>query len=100
MNVQHTVSMSMAGMTQYLSVNKSEESNNESGLRTGSASNVHVKLPKIEVPTFDGNILCWQSYYQSVNVSIVDNSTLADVQKLEYIMRSLRGAAAESAKGV
>ena len=46
-----------------------------------------------------GDILCWQSNYQSVKVSIVDNSTLADVQKLEYIMRSLRSAAAESVKG-
>ena len=34
---------------------------------------------------------CVGSHYQSVKVSIIDNSTLADVQKLEYIMRSLRG---------
>ena len=89
----------MARMTQYLSVNKHVESSNASGSSTGSTSNVQVKLPKIELPTFDGDILCWQSYYQSVKVSIVDNSTLADVQKLEYIMRSLRGVAAESVKG-
>ena len=89
----------MARMTQYLSVNTHVESSNESGSSTGSTSNVQVKLPKIELPTFDGGILCWQSYYQSVKVSIVDNSTLADVQKLEYIMRSLRGAAGELVKG-
>ena len=65
---------------------------------SGATCNVQVKLPKIELPTFDGNILCWQSYYQSVKVSIVDNSALADVQKLEYIMHSLIGAAAESVK--
>ena len=29
----------------------------------------------------------------------MDNSALADVQKLEYIMRSLKGVAAESVKG-
>ena len=89
----------MARMMQYLSVNKHVESSNESGSSTGSTSNVRVKLPKIELPTFDGDILCWQSYYQSVKVSIVDNSALPDVQKLEYIMRSLRGAAAKSVKG-
>ena len=65
----------------------------------GSTCKVQVRLPKIELPTFDGDILCWQSYYQSVKVSIVDNSALADVQKLEYIMRSLKGVAAESVKG-
>lgn len=85
----------MARMTQYLSVNNHVESSNASG----ATCNVQVKLPKIELPTFDGDILRWQSYYQSVKVSIADNSALADVQKLEYIMRSLRGAAAESVKG-
>ena len=89
----------MVRMVQYSSVNKHVESSNESGSSTGSTSNVQVKLPKIELPTFDGGILYWQSYYQSVKVSIVDNSTVADVQKLEYIMCSLRGAAAESVKG-
>ena len=80
---------------QCLSVNNHVESSNASG----ATCNVQVKLPKIELRTFDGDILCWQSYYQSVKVSIVDNSALVDVQKLEYIMRSSRGAAAESVKG-
>ena len=89
----------MARMTQYLSVNKHVESSNESGSSIGPTSNVQVKLLKIELPTFDGDILCWPSYYLSVKVSIVNKSTLADVQKLEYNMRSLRGAFAESLKG-
>ena len=88
----------MARMTKYLSVNthaKNSNGSNESGSSLGSTCKVQVRLPKIELPTFDGDILCWQSYYQSVKVSIVDNSALADVQKLEYIMRSLKGVAAE-----
>lgn len=92
----------MARMTKYLSVNTHAENSNgsnESGSSLGSTCKVQVRLPKIELPTFDGDILCWQSYYQSVKVSIVDNSALADVQKLEYIMRSLKGVAAESVKG-
>ena len=44
----------MARTMQYLSVNKHVESSNESGSSTGSTSNVQVKLPKIELPTFDG----------------------------------------------
>ena len=47
-----------------------------------------VKLPKIDMPTFDGNVLCGQPYNQSIKVSIVDNSALAEVQKLEYLIRS------------
>ena len=40
-----------------------------------------------------------ESYYQSIKVSVVDNPSLADVQKLEYLMRSLKGSAAEAVKG-
>ena len=60
---------------------------------------VQVKLPKIDLPTFDGDVSSWQSYYQSIKVSVVDNPSLAGVQKLEYLMRSLKGSAAEAVKG-
>jgi hypothetical protein len=63
------------------------------------STNVQDKLPKIELPTFDGDILTWQPYFQSLKVSIIENTSLADVQKLEYIMRSLKGSAAEAVKG-
>ena len=64
-----------------------------------SSSQVQVKLPKINLPTFDGNVLSWQPYHISIKVSVVDNPSLADVQKLEYLMRSLKGSAAEAVKG-
>ncbi|KAL9956139.1 hypothetical protein ACROYT_G037574 [Oculina patagonica] len=32
------------------------------------SSQVQVKLPKINLPTFDGNVLNWQPYYQSIKV--------------------------------
>ena len=60
---------------------------------------MQVKLPNINLPTFDGNVLSWQPYYQPMKVSVVDNPSLADVQKLEYLMRSLKGSAAEAVKG-
>ena len=46
-----------------------------------SSSQVQVKLPKINVPTFDGNVLSWQPHYQSIKVSVVGNPSLADVQQ-------------------
>ena len=61
---------------------------------------VQVKLPKIDdLPTFDGDLLSWQSYHQSINVLVLDNPSLVGVQKLEYLMRSLKGSAAEAVKG-
>lgn len=58
-----------------------------------------MELPNIELPSFDGVVISWQPYYQSVRVSIVDNSGLAVVPKLAYIMRSLKATAAEVVKG-
>ena len=56
------------------------------------------KLPNIDLPSFDGDVLCWQSYHQSVKASVVDNPSFADVQKLEYLMRPSKGSAAEAVK--
>ena len=80
----------MYKMTKYL------ECKSVSGMKTDrslcvpqSYPKVQVKLPKIDLPTFDGNVLCWQAYNQSIIVSVVDNSALAEIQKLEYFMRSV-----------
>ena len=92
---------SMAKMTNYLASKHVPEAKlaGSNPPVSQSPSQVQVKLPKINLPTFDGNVLSWQPYYQSIKVSIVDNPSLADVQKLEYLMRSLKGSAAEAVKG-
>ena len=38
-----------------------------------------VKLPKLDVPTFDGNILNWQSFWE------LNCSNLSDSEKLVYL---------------
>ncbi|XP_078363870.1 uncharacterized protein LOC144648110 [Oculina patagonica] len=92
---------SMAKMTSYLASKHVPEVQllGSNPPASQSSSQVQVKLPKINLPTFDGNVLNWQPYYQSIKVSVVDNPSLADVQKLEYLMRSLKGSAAEAVKG-
>ena len=91
----------MSKMTKYLECKSVSEIKTDSSatVTPQSCPQVQVKLPKIDLPTFDGNVLCWQPYYQSIKVSVVDNSALAEVQKLEYLMRSLKGPAAEAVKG-
>lgn len=90
----------MSKMTKYLECKSLSETTREGNPHVSrSCRKVQVKVPKIDLPTFDGNVLCWQPCYQSIKVSVVDNSALADVQKLEYLMRSLKGRAAEAVKG-
>ena len=92
---------SMAKMTNYLASKHVPEAKlaGSNPPVSQSPSQVQVKLPKINLPTFDGNVLSWQPYYQSIKVLVVDNPSLADVQKLEYLMRLLKGSAAEAVKG-
>jgi len=53
-----------------------------------------TKLPKLTLPTFDGDILQWQSFWNSFESSIHSNGNLTDVQKFGYLKAQLEGAAA------
>ena len=49
-----------------------------------------VKLPKISVPTFDGNIMNWSSFWEQFEVSIHKKENLEDVEKLAYLRDALK----------
>ena len=60
-----------------------------------------VKLPKIDVPTFDGNLLNWRSFWEQFCVSVQSHSNLADSNKLVYLQHSLKdGSAKHVIKGL
>ena len=48
-----------------------------------------VRLPKLEVPTFDGGILHWQSFWEQLCVAI-HGRDISDTQKLVYLQHSLK----------
>ena len=54
-----------------------------------------VKLPKIDVPTFDGNILNWQTFWEQFSIAIHECSSLSDTEKLVYLRHSLKDGAAK-----
>ena len=56
-----------------------------------------VKLPKLEVPKFDGHILNWQSFWEQFCVSVHDRSAISDTEKLVYLQQSLKDGAAKGA---
>ena len=55
-----------------------------------------VKLPKLDVPTFDGNILNWTTFWEQFGVSVHGRSNLADSEKLAYLRHALKGGSAKS----
>ena len=52
-----------------------------------------IKLPKINLPVFDSNILCWQEFRDVFNSSVHEQE-LSNVTKFSYLKGSLGGAAA------
>ncbi|XP_071176443.1 uncharacterized protein [Mytilus edulis] len=74
---------------------------NFTSLRSNSSvnsSNFH-KLPKLNLPTFDGNVLEWQSFWDSFDSAIHNNNTLTDVQKFNYLKSLLEGEASYTIAG-
>ena len=55
-----------------------------------------VRLPKLEVPTFDGNILNWRCFWEQFRVSVHDRSSLSDSEKLVYLQHSLKDGSAKN----
>ena len=55
-----------------------------------------VKLPKLDVPKFDGNILNWRSFWEQFCVAVHDRTHLSDSEKLVYLQQSLKGGSAKS----
>ena len=70
-----------------------------------SASSSHeskgVRLPKIEVPTFDGNLLHWTTFWEQFDVTIHSKSILTNAEKLAYLQHALKGGSArQTIKGL
>ncbi len=67
--------------------------------RTPGTSTPHarvVKLPKIDVPMFDGDILHWQTFWEQFSVAIHDRTDISDTEKLVYLRHSLKDGSAKS----
>ncbi|CAI6372343.1 unnamed protein product [Macrosiphum euphorbiae] len=58
-----------------------------------SAPQQFVPLPKIQLPSFDGNLLEWRSF-RDIYVSLVhDNTGIGDAERFHYLMSCLSGDA-------
>ena len=52
-----------------------------------------IRLPKMELKTFDGNVRRWHEFWESFEHGVHNNTSLPDHQKLQYLKNCLRGAA-------
>ncbi|KAJ8947301.1 hypothetical protein NQ317_003027, partial [Molorchus minor] len=74
------------------------ELNNSS--RVISEEIFNIKLPRINLPSFDGTYNNWLYFKDTFNSIVHDNRTISDVQKFHYLRSCLKGEAAELIKSL
>jgi len=70
-------------------------STSNSSLNQGSASSAitKVRLPAIELPSFNGNFEQWISFKDLFQATVGSNSSLSGAQKLQYLKSAVKGDA-------
>ena len=66
---------------------------------TSSPSYATSCLPKLSIPTFTGDPLTWQSFWDCFDSAVNSNPILSDVQKLSYLRAQLQGDASRVIAG-
>ena len=54
-----------------------------------------VKLPKLDIPTFDGNVLHWKTFWEQFSVSIHSRVDITNSEKLVYLHLTLKNSTAK-----
>ena len=52
-----------------------------------------IRIPKLDMPQFSGNPLYWQSFWDSFEATVHNNTVLTGVQILSYLRAQLEGEA-------
>ena len=55
-----------------------------------------IKLPKIDVPQFNGNILSWTRFWEQFRISVHERPSLSDSEKFVYLQQALKNGNARS----
>ena len=66
------------------------------GPATSAMDGKGVKLPKLDVPTFDGDILNWNQFWEQFCVSVDSRMNLSDAEKLVYLQQAVKKGLARS----
>lgn len=59
-----------------------------------------TKLPQLDLMTFSGNYTDWQGFKDMFEVTIHNNKSLSNVEKLQYLRSSLKGDAVSEIKNM
>ena len=54
-----------------------------------------VRLPKLDVPTLDGDVLHWSQFWEQFKISVHDRPHLLDSEKLVYLQQAVKNGSAK-----
>ena len=58
------------------------------------------RLPKLSLPKFRGDVTCWSAFWDSYRSAVHENSSIAVVDKFNYLNSLLEGPAARTIQGL
>ena len=59
----------------------------------------YQRLPKLTLPNFDGDVQTWQTFWDSFESTVHQNSNLTDVERFSYLKSQLEGEVARTING-
>ena len=59
-----------------------------------------VRLPILEIPSFSGDKLKWTEFWDIFKASVHKNTSISDIEKLNYLLSKLSGEAKHSVSGI
>ena len=77
----------------------SEEQSSKGSVHKDSHQSSNLKLPRIELPKFSGDVLKFQNFWDQFEAAVHNNDDLPNVQKFTYLRSVLTGNALQTIEG-
>ena len=66
----------------------------------GSTASARVKLPKLNIHPFGGDLTAWITFWDSYKAAIHENSSLSEIDKFNYLRPLLKSSALDAISGL
>ena len=73
---------------------------NRSLNRSNISTSTGIRLPKINLPTFNGELTQFNSFWQSFECAVHNNESISNIHKLNYLLNVLEGNAHRAVAGL
>ena len=98
----HEIVASLQLRMEKLRIEQLKVSNSDAERATSSASSTtkSCRLPKLELPTFKGEVLEWRGFFEQFSKIVDEDEELSEINKFIYLKRYLSGQALSFVSGL